>query len=105
MTSAPARQTLPRTVYYVLISWGLAVLLLAGLGAFWIDRNQDQARERDQQIQRQQTRAMCQIVQVIVSGPTPPPGEAGERGRAVVAGARSFHESARCAELLASPGP
>jgi hypothetical protein len=96
---------LPRTVYYILASWGAAVLLLAGLFAFWIDRNNDTARERDQQIQTQQTRYMCQIVGVIVSGPAPPAGPEGERGRVVVAGARGFYDTARCAELLAHPGP
>jgi hypothetical protein len=96
---------LPRTVYAVLISWGVAVLLLAGLFAFWIDRNNDLARERDHAIQLQQTRYMCQIVGVIVSGPAPPPGPEGERGRMVVAGAKGFYDAARCAELLADPGP
>jgi hypothetical protein len=96
---------LPRTVYAILISWGLAVLLLAGLFAFWIDQTNDRARERDAEIQRQQNTAMCQIVSVIVSGPAPPAGPDGERGRAVVAGSRAFYQSARCAELLASAGP
>lgn len=100
MSAEPAGTRLPRTVYAILVSWGVAVLVLAGLFAFWIDRGQDQARERDQAIQRDQNRAMCQIVEVIITGPTPPPGEAGERARAVVAGARSFHNSARCSELL-----
>lgn len=95
---------LPRTVYAILLSWGVAVLLLAGLFAFWISTNDREARERDRAIQREQNRAMCQIVQVIITGPTPVAGPDGDRARAVLAGARSFHNSARCAELLASPG-
>lgn len=46
MTPPPERWEIPRKVWLILLSWGLAVLVLAGLFSFWIQHNQqEQARK------------------------------------------------------------
>jgi hypothetical protein len=61
-----------RPVWMVLISWGLAVIVINLVMSAWIYTNQ-----------RQQDRDMCTMTSVFVGGPEPVPGPEGERARVV----------------------
>lgn len=63
---------IPRKVWFILLSWGLAVLVLAGLFAAWTATNQ-RAADRD----------MCSLIGVFQGGPEPVAGPAGDRARVV----------------------
>ena len=63
---------IPRKVWGILASWGLAVLVLSGLFAAWIWTNQ-----------REQDRDMCALISVFQGGPEPVAGPSGDRARAV----------------------
>lgn len=92
----PERWEIPRRVWLVLLSWGLAVLMLAGLLSFWIWRNEreaDAARDADQ---LRQDRAMCTMLDLFTSGPEPVAGPAGNRGRAVLAAMRAYRQALHC---------
>lgn len=65
-------QPISRPVWQILLSWGLAVLVMAGLLSAWVYANQ-----------RQQDRDMCAMTSVFMSGPEPVAGPAGDRSRAV----------------------
>jgi hypothetical protein len=81
----------------ILMSWGLAVLMLAGLGYFAIWYNQ-----------RQQDRAMCAMLQLFMTGPDPVPGPAGDRGRAVLKAMTDYQKTIGCDQIAprlpTSPG-
>lgn len=74
------RWDIPKNVWVVLVGWGLAVLILAGLFSLRMEMNQRSARERD----AEQDRAMCELVTSIQGGPSPPPGPAGDRARDII---------------------
>lgn len=74
------RWQIPRQVWIVLISWGMAVVMLSGLFAFWVKRNQDQALAA----QREQDRQMCLTLDLFRGGPEPVAGPAGDRARFVI---------------------
>jgi hypothetical protein len=74
-----------RTMWAVLVSWGVAVLLLAGLFAWRLQRQQ-----------REQDRAMCVTLDLIVKGPEPVAGPAGERSRAVRAAILAYRATLGC---------
>lgn len=76
---------IPRKVWLVLISWGLAVLLLAGMFSAWTWTNQ-----------RDQNRAMCALISVFLTGPEPVAGPNGDRSRSVRAGMLAYQEALRC---------
>jgi hypothetical protein len=82
------RQSITRPVWQILLSWGLAVLVLAGLLSAWVYRNQ-----------RQQDRDMCALVSVFLGGPEPVPGPEGDRSRVVRAGMKDYYQRRDC------PGP
>lgn len=93
----PAQQwDIPRRVWAVLLSWGLAVLVLAGLLSFWIWRNERQADAARDAARLQQDRAMCTMLDLFTSGPEPVAGPAGDRGRAVLAAMRAYQAALRC---------
>lgn len=69
----------------ILLSWGVAVLALAGMFSWWIWHND-----------RQQDRAMCRMIDLITVGPAPVPGPAGDRGRAVLAAMRNYQATLHC---------
>lgn len=92
----PERWEIPRRVWLVLLSWGLAVLLLAGLLSFWIWRNERQADAARDAARLQQDRAMCTMMDLIMSGPEPVAGPAGDRGRAVLAAMRAYRATLKC---------
>lgn len=99
MNVRSAEWDIPRKVWYVLASWGLAVLMIAGLLSFWIWSNeQDQERE-EARLQLEQDRAMCAIVGAFVSAPQPPPGPEGERSRHFRELMEDYRAALHCQEL------
>lgn len=94
---------IPRKVWTVLASWGVAVLVLTGLLSFWIWSNQQEAATERDRIQREQDRAMCAMVGVFLTGPEPVPGPAGDRSRAVRALMTDYQDVLRCEEFEGEP--
>jgi hypothetical protein len=90
---------IPRRVWGVLASWGLAVLVLAGLLSFWIWTNQREAEQAQARAELEKDRAMCVMLDLFISGPPPPAGPAGDRGRAVVAAMTAYQVTLRCNQL------
>lgn len=70
---------IPPRIWAILLSWGLAVLGIAGLLSFWIWHNEQEQEVREGQLQLEQDRAMCAIVGAFVNAPTPPPGPEADR--------------------------
>lgn len=91
---------IPRRVWYVLLSWGLAVLVLAGLFSAWTWSNQRaDAREREQ-IQVEQDRAMCELTAFFTSsGTEPPTGPDGDRAREGARRMAAYRLTLRCDQL------
>jgi hypothetical protein len=87
---------IPRRVWFILLSWGLAVLMIAGLLSLWIWTNQERAATERDRAQAQQDQAMCVMLDLFTSGPEPVPGPAGERGRAVVTAMRAYRSTLEC---------
>ena len=102
----PNRWAIPRPVWYVLLSWGAAVLMVAGLLSYWIWHN-EQEQERDEAVlQLQQDRAVCGIIRAISDGPPPLPGPAGDRARAITQALADWRDALHCQELESdNPGP
>lgn len=93
--SEPERPTaevwsIPRRVWFVLMSWGLAILLIMGLFALWVWRiDQAQDEERD--------RAMCVMVGAFLSAPDPVDNnEAADRSRITRAALRQYQVAVGC---------
>jgi hypothetical protein len=80
------REPIPRPVWLILLSWGLAVLVISGLLSAWVYSNQ-----------RQQDRDMCAMTSVFLGGPDPVPGPAGDRSRAVRKALLDYRENRDCA--------
>jgi hypothetical protein len=77
---------IPPSVWMILLSWGLAVLLIAVLLSVWIRANQ-----------RQQDHDMCTMIGVFLGGPEPVAGPAGERSRVVRDAMESYYQRRHCA--------
>ena len=92
------RWDIPKNVWIVLVGWGLAVLILAGLFSLRMEMNQRDARERD----AEQDAAMCELVTSIQGGPSPPPGPAGDRARVIIAKIERVRQ-ATCNETAPTP--
>lgn len=89
-------KSIPPLITYVLISWGLAVLVLAGLLSFWIhETGKKQDREREEAI-AQQNREMCALTALFMGGPEPVPGPVGERARVVREAMTRYRAALRC---------
>lgn len=86
------RWTIPPQVWAVLVSWGLAVILLAGLFSFWQYRQQEQA---DRQTARERA-AMCDLLDTLVSDAPIPAGPAGDRAREGRAKILAYRETLLC---------
>lgn len=99
MTAAPERWEIPRRVWFILLSWGLAVLVLAGMLSYWIWSNERRASAEREALQRQQDRAMCVMIDLFTTGPEPVKGPAGDRGRAVLAAMRAYQSTLHCDRL------
>ena len=69
----------------ILLTWGLAVLMLAGLFSYALWNQQ-----------REQNRAMCEMLSLFTGGPEPVAGPAGDRGRVVLAGMRKYARTIDC---------
>lgn len=99
------REPMSRPVWLVLLSWGVAVLAIAGLLSFWIWTNQRTSAERSAQLQLEQDRAMCAMISVFLSGPEPVDGPSGDRSRSVRAAMTHYQEVLRCDQIGTDPGP
>ena len=66
------REPISRPVWLILLSWGMAVLVISGLLSAWVYANQ-----------RQQDEDMCAMTSVFLGGPEPIAGRAGDRSRVV----------------------
>jgi hypothetical protein len=99
------RQPITRPVWMILLSWGLAVLTITGLLSFWIYSNQREAEAQQRQLQLEQDRAMCAMIEVFLQGPEPVPGPNGERSRTVRAAMKNYQGVLDCDQLQSSPGP
>lgn len=93
------REPMSRPVWQVLISWGLAVLVISGVLSFWIYNVQSHASQERDRAQREQDKAMCQLIGVFLQGPEPVPGPSGDRSRVVRAGMLHYQEALRCSEF------
>jgi hypothetical protein len=83
--TASLRDHIPRPVWLVLFSWGLAVLVLSGLFSAWVRGDQ-----------KQQDKDMCAMTSVFLGGPEPVAGPAGDRSRAVRAAMERYRENRDC---------
>lgn len=96
---------IPRRIWLILASWGLAVLVIAGLLSFWIwTSNREAAEDRDR-LQLEQDRAMCAMISVFLGGPEPVPGPEGDRSRSVRQAMAHYRDVLHCDEIQADPGP
>lgn len=83
---------IPRNVWYVLVTWGLAVVVLAGLFSFWQYRQQHDAHEQA----REERAAMCKLISTIIGDTPPPEGPSGERARQVRRDLLAYRTSLHC---------
>lgn len=90
---------IPRRVWFILLSWGLSVLLLAGMLSFWIYSNQRHSEHLAAQAKLRQDRAMCAMIDVFLAGPDPVAGPAGDRSRSVRAGMLNYQAVLQCDHL------
>jgi len=91
-----ARWDIPRPVWTILLSWGLAVLLIASLLSFWIWKNERDQDAENAKVQRDQDQAMCAVLDLFTTGPPPPAGPAGERGRVIAAAMAAYRATLPC---------
>lgn len=94
---------IPRRVWFVLLSWGLAVLVLTGLFSAWIWTAQRNAEAERDALKLQQDQAMCAMIGVFLDGPEPPAGPTGDRSRSVRAGMANYQAVLRCDQIGAVP--
>lgn len=91
-TSPPDDGEIPRKVWLVLVSWGLAVLLLAGMLSAWIYSNQRRtAADREG--------ALCALISIFLTGPEPVQGPAGDRSRSVRDGMKKYQAVLDCQDF------
>lgn len=89
-------ETISRPVWMILLSWGLAVLVISGLLSFWIWTNDRQQEADNLRVQREQDHAMCEMLDLFASGPPPVAGPAGDRGRTVLKAMAAYRETLHC---------
>ena len=93
------REPISRPVWQILLSWGLAVLVISSLLAAWVRSNQVQIEKSQVQIrqnQQQQDRDMCAMTSVFLGGPEPVAGPAGDRSREVRKALERYRVSRHC---------
>lgn len=93
------REPMSRPVWLVLLSWGLAVLIISGLLSAWIWKNEREQDAENQKVQREQDRAMCEMLDLFMGGPTPVPGPAGDRARAGLKAMGAYRQALKCDSL------
>ena len=79
------REPISRPVWMILLSWGMAVLVISGLLSAWVYSNQ-----------RQQDEDMCAMTSVFLGGPEPIAGPAGDRSRVVRAALEKYRMNRDC---------
>jgi hypothetical protein len=77
------REPISRPVWQILLSWGMAVLVITGLLVLWIYSNQ-----------RQQDRDMCAMLGVLLAGPAPDAGD--QYAVAARAAMEAYYENRGC---------
>lgn len=87
---------IPRRVWFILLSWGLALLVVVGLLSWWVWRTGREADQAAAEAKLRQDKAMCAMISVFLSGPEPVPGPAGDRSRSVRAGMRNYEAALQC---------
>lgn len=79
----------PVPVRTILLSWGLAVIVLSGLFAAWNWRDNEE-----------QDRNMCRMTGILVEGPEPKvQSEAADRSRRNRAAIRDYRRDLRCSRF------
>lgn len=91
--TAPAQrrvvQRMPPGLASALLVLVVGIVGVFALGAWWTDKRiRDTSRDKD--------RAMCQILEIIVVGPEPPPGPEGERARVVRDRMTAYQRALHC---------
>lgn len=100
------RQPMTRPVWLVLLSWGAAVLMIAGLLSYWIWHNEQEQEKDEAALQLEQDRAVCAMIEVFLAPPPPPAGPDGDRSRAIQASMRQWSAVLHCQEIQSqNPGP
>lgn len=86
--------SIPRRVWFVLMSWGVAILAIMGLFAFWAWRiDKDQDREQDDK----RDQAMCEMMDTLLAAPDAvDQNEAAERSRISRAAIRHYQDVIGC---------
>ena len=101
------RQPMTRPVWLVLISWGVAVLVISGLLSWRIWRNEHEAAQQAARAQAQaaqvaaeaklrQDQAMCAMLDLLTTGPEPVKGPAGDRGRVILKAMIDYRATLQC---------
>lgn len=83
---------IPRNVWAILLSWGMGVVLLSGLFAWKLHLDQQAAADRD----HKQDQAMCEVLDIFISGPAPAPGPAGDRARHALRKMTAYRDTLNC---------
>lgn len=83
----------------ILASWGVAVLLLAGMLSFWIWRNERLADAEADRVRVEQDRAMCTMLDLFLSTDAPPTNE---RGQEIQGAMKAYRATLRCPSLPSS---
>jgi hypothetical protein len=86
------RWEIPRTVWAILLGWGISILVLAALFSLWIWNSQ-----------QEQNRAMCLLLDTFTAGPPPPAGPAGDEAREGLAAIRAYQDALKCDDLRSPP--
>lgn len=99
-------EPMSRPVWLILLSWGMAVLMIAGLLSYWIWHNEQEQEADEAQLQLEQDRAVCAMIEVFLGPPPPPEGPDGDRGRAIQASMVEWANVLHCSEIQGdNPGP
>lgn len=97
--SLAARWDIPKPIWTILLSWGVAVLTIATMLSFWISKVQRDQDAENVRVQQEQDRAMCVVLELFTSGPAPVAGPTGERGRQVLSAMRAYQGTLQCDRL------
>lgn len=97
------REPMSRPVWLILLSWGMAVLALAGLFSYWIWSNERDQERANLKVQREQDRAMCVMLDLFTSGPEPAAGPEGDRSRVILAAMLGYRQTLHCEDFSSEP--
>jgi hypothetical protein len=94
---------IPRNVWIVLMTWGLALILITGGLSLWITKNAEKAERDRLEAKRTQDRDMCLTLDLFWAGPPPPPGPTGDWRRTVLAQIERQQDNLKCDQLRERP--